>query len=191
MNLTTKRRAALAVLALATLVSSGILMGARKAYYASDYLGVAFGPAVIGPNDNQTTGILIGLLLPAVQNELKSPFHLQVLNAKGLIDIPVPVKSIRRNAPFSVHVKYDEANQSYLIIVKNQLTGQTYLAKSNTDDITIRVLPAVQLDGVVLAPISSSATVQGVNKVTMGDGSVLPLPFEYTLGAVGIQDDGL
>jgi len=182
---------ALSIVAAATLVG-GVLLSAKAGAQGGGFGRASistFGPTELLPAVQRQGAdhILIGLLLPAVQRA-KLPFRVQVVTDD--LDFVVPVDS-RGNHSHSFFDVFETADPNaaggFVVHVLNTKTGEEVVKTTSSQDVTVRLLPAVQSNGRFVNAFASSATVSGQN-VQFGDGSVVPSPFRYALPAV--QDQG-
>lgn len=136
------------------------------------------GPAANAGEDNQgIIAILIGLLLPAVQNNNAVPFKVQVICDGSVVVLNVPPTNQRSFAFFDVFLTRSPRSQNEFVVhLRNRKTQQEVTAYVPNGDMVVRVLPAVQNNRLVM-PLSLSQTSTGKLNTVMGDGSVLPVPF--------------
>ncbi len=180
-------RAAVVTLSVAAaMIAGGALFGATAKAQSSPNptMDAQFGPTMLGPTDANGGGdthALIGLLLPAVR-QVKQPFSVQILNDDTNLVIPIQASGDGRTSAFvDVSIVTDATGQRQL---KAALMGSAeYRQATNYSNVTIRILPAVQSNGRIFQPMSSSDIVKGYTRVTMGDGSVVPIPFVSDLAA--------
>lgn len=176
------RASILALAALAVLVLAGCLVLVRKASaQGGGRRAMAFAPVMINPPDPVRGGgdsLLIGLLLPAVQRG-STPFRVEAAMGDGSVAVlTTPPEPIRSSSFFDVFLEANERDQGFTLHLRNRKTGEEATAQTADTGITVRILPAVQ-DGDATQPLAAGLTVSGFRNARMGDGSVLPIPFQY------------
>ena len=179
------RASIVAMSALALLVLAGGLVLARKAKAQEGGGGrsaMAFAPVLVDPPSPIKGGdnILIGLLLPAVQHAT-TPFRVEATMGDGSVTVlSDPPQPIRTSSFFDVFFQFDRVNGGLVLHLRNHNTGEEVTAPAPDTSIAIRILPAVQR-GDLLQPLAGGLTISGFRNATMGDGSVVPMPFQYGL----------
>ncbi|MFI5385359.1 MAG: hypothetical protein ACHQ50_04475 [Fimbriimonadales bacterium] len=189
------RASILAVAALAVLVLAGGLVLARKASAQGGpgRLAMAFAPVFVDPPNPDRGGgdnILIGLLLPAVRQG-STPFKVEVMMGDGSVTVlSTPGGPARTTSFFDVFFQFDRANGGGLFLhLRNRKTGEEATAPANDPSVAIRILPAVQ-DGEGIQPLAGGLTVSGNRNAVLGDGSVIPIPFQYGLLLPAVRQGG-
>ncbi len=124
---------------------------------------------------NNNEGILIGLLLPAVQRRVALPYRLELFDASGkmLVEIPITPEQSRKASFFDVFY----GDGSVRVMDRKSTTGKP-LYEGRSDGILIGLLlPAVQRNGESIGAIAGSFQLMNANQqrgqiIQMCDGSV-------------------
>lgn len=142
-----------------------------------------YGPVDMVPRTNEgqpgVQGILIGLLLPAVQRSA-APFRLLFSNGDLNFVLPLSAPETgRASSFFDVFFVRSPNGDGFDLHIKNRAGGDDIVRHTMLHDVAVTLLPAVQHNGRSVMPLGDNAIIRG-----FGDGSVTPVPFQIALPAV-------